>query len=74
MIKHSRFVFIAYVPPSTKDTDGRLFVENYNIHMIESTVELLEDAELFGLTAMGDGAKICKYPLPVLFACQCYIF
>jgi len=69
MIKTARFVPVTYVPPSRKDIGGRLLIENYNIHMTETTSKLLQDAELFGLTAMGDHTTICKYPLTnVLFA------
>jgi len=74
MIKNARFVPVTYVPPSRKDIGGRLLIENYNIHMTETTSKLLQDAELFGLTAMGDHTTICKYPLTnVLFAGKCYI-
>ncbi len=74
MIKQARFVPVTYVPPSGKDIGGRLLVENYNIHMTETTAKLFQDAEFFGLTAMGDGATICKYPLTnVLFAGKCCV-
>ncbi len=64
----------AFWPLSRRDIGGRLVLKKINIHMTDTTVKLLEDDEFFGLTAMGDGATICKYPLSnILSASKSFI-
>lgn len=69
LIKAAQHVSTTYLPPSRKDVGGKLLKENYDQYMTETIACLLTDADVFGLTVLGDGATICKHPLTnVLFA------
>mmetsp|Transcript_13595 Transcript_13595/g.28714 ORF Transcript_13595/g.28714 Transcript_13595/m.28714 type:complete len:234 (-) Transcript_13595:83-784(-) len=63
MLKAARHVPSTYVLPSIKDVGGSLLVENYKDYINSTTKKLHIGAELFGLTAMKDGATIVKCPL-----------
>ena len=63
VIKIARTVGNDFTPPSRRQVSGKLLTNNYNSTHEESLASLTDDADIFGLTFLGDGATIKKMPL-----------
>jgi hypothetical protein len=52
--------------PGRNEVAGPLLKLNYDAYMEKSEKQLLKQAEIYGVTAHGDGAKVRKKPLTII--------
>ena len=52
-----------FLPPTRNQVAGELLELNYQVYMKKMKEDLLNDAEIYGLTFFGDGATVKRMPL-----------
>ena len=64
---------VNYKPPSRNQVAGELLDLNYEVYIKHNFVELMKDAEYFGISLFGDGATVHKSPLLNILGSSIYM-
>ncbi len=62
-----------YKPPSRNQVAGELLDLNYEAYIKRNFIELMKDAEYFGISLFGDGATVRKSPLLNILGSSVYM-